>query len=70
MKTIDRYYIYIFMIMFIGSFIPDKGTDLNVSFEYLWKTLSNSILGIVILILILKCLALLIAEYINTKKNP
>ena len=55
--------------MFIGSFIPDKGTDLNVSFEYLWKNLFNSIFGIVLLILILRCLALLISEYINTNKN-
>ena len=69
MKKIDRYYIYIFLILFISSFIPDKGAELNVSFEFVWKNLFNSILGIFLLILILRCLALLISENINTNKN-
>ena len=69
MKKIDRYYIYIFLIIFIGSFIPDKGTELNVSYEYLLKNLFNSFYFIVLIILILRCLALLISENINTNKN-
>ena len=69
MKKTDRYYIYIFLIMFIGSFIPDKGTELNVNYEYLLKNLFNSLYFIVLIILILRCLALLISDNINTNKN-
>ena len=55
--------------MFIGSFIPDKGTEINFNYEYLLKNLFNSLYFIVLIILILRCLALLISDNINTNKN-
>ena len=69
MKKLDRYYLYIFLITFIGSIAPEKGFMFDVSLDSLWKSFTQSLLIMVLVILVLRCLSELISKNIKRHRN-
>ena len=69
MKTSDKYTLYVGLVIFVGSFVPDRGEPFDVSLNAVLLNAFHAVLFVGVIVLVSRLMVFAIAEHLTSRNN-